>query len=268
MIPWFGKRELNSIKPVEVGEFFGLQADRYHLTTIRKMKICLNGIFETAIDNELCDKNPAKNIKPYSNLESKPKETYTNEEVVNILRLTDGHEFGVYVRILLELGIRNSEICGLRWDDINFRQKTISINRACTEVDGKPFIGKTKNKSSTRVLPMSDELCDRLKLHLNRATSEYITISPKSRSGLPYTPNKFVDRRYKPFFEDMRIERVLNPHECRHTFGTLMYEKTHDIHAVSKFMGHSSINITSKLYVHDNPETLRSALRIADKTYE
>jgi len=259
LIPWFGDYGLDGIKPVDVRKFFNVHAE-YSLSTVKKMRLCLNGIFNTAVENDLCGKNPAANVKPGSNYHSKPKETYSVEEVTALLRKTDAHKYGIYVRILLELGLRCSELCGLMWSDFDFERKTLSIKRACTAVKSKAFVASPKNESSARTLPVSSALCRRLLKHRSESKSQYVIVSARSCS--PITPRNFTRTYYDRFFEDMRIEKVLTPHECRHTCGTLMYEQTHDIYAVSKFLGHSSINITSQLYVHEDPEMLRKALKI------
>jgi integrase len=263
LIPYFGDRDLCSVTPLEMRSFFALQADKYSLSTIKKMMICLKGIYESAIDNDYCTKNPVKNIKINSNVEFRVKRTYTAKEVEKILTYSDIHKYGIYIRILLELGLRCSELCGLRRSDIDFERKTISISRGCTEVEGKAYVGKPKNKSSKRILPLSTELCDRLRIHLSKSKNEYLVMPLRRKNGLPITPCKFSNGRYKRFFIDMGIEKCLTPHECRHTCGTLLYEKTQDIYAVSKYLGHSSINTTAKLYVHENPEMLRTALKVS-----
>ena len=129
LIPYFGERTLDSIKPIDIEQFFGLQVDKYYLTTIRKMKLCLDGIFDSAVDNDFCLKNPARNIKATSNLVSNEKQTYTQAETDEVIRLCSGHRHGIYVWILLELGLRCGELCGLRWRDIDFERNIITVSR-------------------------------------------------------------------------------------------------------------------------------------------
>ena len=54
----------------------------------------------------------------------------------------------------------------------------------------------------------------------------------------------------------------LTMHELRHTCGTLLYDSTKDIYAVSKYMGHSSVRVTEKYYMHEDTDMLRSHLKI------
>jgi integrase len=261
LIPHFGKFKLTQIKPIDVKSFFQAQNDKYYETTLKKMKLCLNGIFETAIENDLCYKNPCKNIAISSSRESKPKRTYTQAEADEILKLALNHKYGLYIRILLELGLRCSELCGLMWSDFDLINKTVHIKRACTEINGKAVIDKTKNKSSNRILPLSSELIEHVISNLPEDKEQFLIVSRRGMIN-PITPSKFSGGRYKTFFDDTSIKKRLSPHELRHTCGTLLYARTKDIYAVSKYLGHANVVITSNLYVHEDPEILRDALNI------
>ena len=261
LAPRFGKMELDEITPLEIRMFITEMSERYSKSTISKMVICLNQIFKAAVENKLCDMNPAANIHIHSDIVSDEREIYTADEVKRIIENSNNHPNGLYIHILLELGLRCSELCGLKWNDIDYKNRIVYIKRACTAEKGLAHIDRTKNKSSFRILPISSVLHQRLqdeaRLH---QVDEYV--APSRRNAYkPLTPSSFTKGYYNAFFESSKIRR-LSPHCLRHTCGTLLYERCHDIYAVSKFMGHSSINITSKLYVHPDAEILRNALGI------
>lgn len=264
LIPHFGKAYLSMIKPADIQKFILEQSKIYSESQVDKRLLCLNNIFESAIENELCYKNPAKKIKGKSKVESKELNTYTQEEVNRILEFSNGHKYGLYIRILLELGLRCSELLGLKWTDFNLQNKTVAIERATTSVDYRAYTDVPKSHSSIRTLPISTELYNILS-ESQPLKNEFIVSSTKT-IGHPLTPSAFVKDRYKKFFNDLQKEypRIvkLRPHELRHTCGTLLYNKTGDIYAVSKYLGHSDINITTKLYVHNDVETMRKHLGI------
>ena len=91
------------------------------------------------------------------------------------------------------------------------------------------------------------------------------------RKGMPLNPKNFTAKRYKTFF-DRYVDSLpksegdkfprLTPHELRHTCGTLLYADSKNIYAVSKYLGHSDVSITAKLYVHNDIDILRESLRI------
>ncbi|CZT57462.1 hypothetical protein BN3661_01996 [Eubacteriaceae bacterium CHKCI005] len=87
LIPYFGEASITSIRPINIKEFF---ASKAHMSKsmLSKMHMCLNGIFESAIDNDLCYKNPAKKISFTSHADKIEKRVYTDEqiEIVNLMR--------------------------------------------------------------------------------------------------------------------------------------------------------------------------------------
>lgn len=261
LLPEFGERDIKDITPMEIRIYLNRMGQKYSKSTISKILLCLNQIYAAAVENRLCDINPTSNITACSEVKCTPKRTYSAEEVDQIILFAERHEYGIYIRILLELGLRCSELCGLQWGDVDCSNQIIHIRRGCTSYKGKAHLDYTKNDASRRVLPMSTKLA----AHLSRyqQSSPIMYVAPSKRNPYnPLTPSSFTKGYYDNFFADYGMDKRLTPHELRHTCGTLLYARSHDIYAVSKFMGHSSIAITTKLYVHPDPEMLRNALSI------
>ena len=93
---------------------------------------------------------------------------------------------------------------------------------------------------------MPPDLIERLKNA--EKNTEYIAM----QNGHHITPDHFGERQLEAFYNALNVPRDqrLSPHELRHTCGTLLYEQTKDIYYVSRFLGHSDIGITTKIYVH------------------
>lgn len=260
LIPSFGKRNISDIIPADIRQFLTDMSQKYSSSTLKKIKLCLNAIFETAIENNLCYKNPAKNISIASKRENNKKRTYDEQTVEKIIDFASTHKNGLYIQILLELGVRCSELLGLKWSDFDFENKVVVIQRAITAVNHKPRIDVPKSKTSIRTIPISTRLARAIAEHKND-NSEFVV------QQCPITPANFTKNVYNPFFRDLNKQYPdiyrLSPHELRHTCGTLLYNKTKDLYAVSKFLGHANVGITAKLYVHEDVEVLRKSLGIA-----
>ena len=262
LIPVFGVTAIEDITPLDIRKFVKKMSKTYSKSTVSKNVICLNQIFRAAIENRLCDRNPAANIQIRSSIEPSKRKTYSDKEVKDIIEFTNKHSSGIYIHIMLELGLRCSELCGLQWGDIDFERKVIHIRRACTACQGIAHIDTTKNETSYRTLPVSTVLIEKLcRVAQSHKPDQYIAPS-KRNDYKPLTPSSFTKGYYDDFFKAYGFDKRLPPHSLGHTCGTLLYDRCHDIYAVSKFMGHSSINITAKLYVHPDAEMLRSALGI------
>ncbi len=165
--------------------------------------------------------------------------------------------------ILLDTGIRRSELLGLKWSDIDTDNNILHVQRAVTQTNGKVIIDKPKSETSDRFIPISrDTTSILLKL---KTESEYI-IAGKTINE-PLSPHCYADR----FARIMkRISRdtglpTLTPHELRHTFGTLLRENNVDIYTIQKVMGHSDISVTCSIYVHNDIEVLRKQLKLDEE---
>ncbi|MBR6796858.1 MAG: site-specific integrase, partial [Clostridia bacterium] len=229
-------------------------------------RLCVKGMYDAAIEEGLCLFNPAVDIRVKSFVPKQKKSTYSAENVDALFLYASNHKYGLGVCLLLDLGLRCSEMLGLQWRDVDFVNHCIDVSRASVSVDGKAYVSIPKNETSVRTLPLSSRL-ERLLycawLQANRPTDDsYIVPAP---SGAPYTPANFTKNRYNVFFKDANTDlglQRLSPHELRHTCGTNLYARSGDISAVSAFLGHSSVVVTTKFYVHISTDMMRKRLQI------
>ena len=264
LIPHFGECELKDIKPIDVQTFINEKALTLSDSTLNKIRICLNGMFEVAVDNGMIQKNPAKNIKAKSALQTEAKRTYTQEQYDKIIAFARQHPYGHVIRLMLEVGLRCSELCGLQYGDIDYATNTLNMNRTCTTVNYSAFVSeKFKNKSSKRSIPISSDLSKHIKAMSKSHKNTDFIVTGRADT---VTPANFSKYRFRTFFKEFQKNypeiQALTPHELRHTCGTLLYANSKDIYAVSKYLGHSNIDITVKIYVHDNSDMLRNHLHI------
>ena len=253
IIPYFKDKNIQDITQIEIKAFFNTISDRSQ-SLMDKILICLNGIFESAIDNDLIGKNPCRNVNTRSKAKKATKRTYDKESTE--LLCTSDHKYAIFVHILLRMGLRCSELCGLRWKDIDTEKGFMTVSQALTSEGSQIFIDIPKTKMSLRKLAIPEDLLKRLKsqkqdmLSIGQYKEEmFLAVMP---SGNHITPNHFGDRQLEAFYNYMDVPRDqrLSPHELRHTCGTLLYKETKDIYHVSRFLGHSDIAITTKTYVH------------------
>ena len=186
---------IQEITQLEVKKYLNTLTDKSQ-SLIDKIMICLKGIFETAIDNDLIQKNPCRNITCKSKKESGRKRTY-DEESVKLLCSSD-HEYALLVHILLRMGLRCSELCGLRWEDIDLENETLYVRQAITSVHNKVYVDKPKSKNSIRRLKIPADLLERL----NREKSTGLVAKSQ---GKPLVPNKVAERRLKPFYRSLSL---------------------------------------------------------------
>ena len=262
ILPEFGNRVMNEILPIEVDKFLTDLGKKYSLGTVKKARMCLNAIYDTAIDNGIVFRNPCRKIDATSEVKSSEKRTYSQADVDRILDYCDSDAYGIYIRLFLELGLRCSELCGLKWSDFDLKEKVVYIRRAATDENGKTVVAEPKSKTSIRTLPLSGKLVEAL-CNLEKCTTDEYVVESTKTPGTPVNPKNFWNRYLATMPNEAQGEfPILSPHELRHTCGTLLYKRTGDIYAVSKYLGHASVDITARLYVHSDVDSLRTRLQI------
>lgn len=156
------------------------------------------------------------------------------------------------ILLALSTGMRIGEICGLRWENVNFSERVIKVcqtvgriyncdTRATERVASSP-----KTRNSYREIPMSQLLFRTLKCVRKSTTSEFV-VGGKRDSTEP--------RAYRDYYNRL-LRRLDIPHirfhGLRHTFATRCVESQGDYKTISALLGHSNVATTLNLYVHPN----------------
>ncbi|WP_296874799.1 site-specific integrase [Thomasclavelia sp.] len=161
----------------------------------------------------------------------------------------------VAIYISLYTGMRIGEVCGLKWEDIDFKNQTISVVRTVQRIkdeDSKnsktsKMIFEPKTQSSKRVIVMTDFLAEFLlayKAESNPKSSKTFIIS----NSLEIPEPRNVQRNFKKICGLLDIKATF--HILRHTFATNCVKYGMDVKILSELLGHSSITTTMNLYVH------------------
>ena len=178
----------------------------------------------------------------------------------------------MYVGILLAFyaGLRRGEICGLRWNDIDFYKKTITVRSAIAIADSGrngDYAKSPKNKSSNRTFPMMPHLEEALlerKKAINPKQSWFV-VGDKEQFLRPTQYN----RLFSEFAEEYNLVdaygKKIVPHALRHNFATVGIRAGMDIASLSLMMGHASRAMTLDTYGDANADALKvSSIKLAD----
>lgn len=170
-------------------------------------------------------------------------------------------ETGVGILISLNTGLRISEVCALKWSDIDFDKATLCVRSTVARVKSNEndkttvlIIDRPKTKSSLRDIPISAKLMRALIPLYEKRKSEYV-ISDKQSFVSPRT----YEYRFHKVLEQYHIKSV-NYHALRHTFATRCIEYGVDVKTLSEILGHSNVSITLNTYVHSSMDRKREQL--------
>jgi integrase len=263
MIPFFGQAKLQDITQANIQEYFNKHSFLAE-NNLKRHRMILRNIFDKAVYNDLCRKNPVEGIVYQSVKEKSVRSAYTKEQMDKLIEYAKSHHGGVMIVIMLNTGVRRGELLGLKWIDIDYERKSIFVRRSVTPDTDEPQDGEVKSKSSYREIPVSDEFLEYLKTLPHK--TDYV-IPGKTKYG--YMSIDGFEGRYRRFMEDACSALdipYLVPHELRHTFGTVLREKGIDIYTISRVMGHGDVLVTDKIYVHNDYDVLRKNMGYGEKS--
>lgn len=281
ILPIIGKVKLNKITPLMLDSMYQqLKIGKskrilgYHsMYTFYKL---INVMFNQAIKWELVDKNPnLKATKPKK--EKKERRFYDLQQIDELLKCLENEsiKYRALITLALDSGARRSEICALKWNDINFDTHTLRIDNSLKVVRGVVDEGKTKTPSSNRVIILSNATIDVLKEY-KKWQDEYKKQMGKQWKGAnrvfiskygghmnPDTCSKIINKIVKKYGLD-----DLTFHELRHTSATYLINKGINPKAVSQRLGHSDTSITMEIYSHTFEHTKKESANAFDEIFK
>ena len=260
LIPYFGKAHLMDIQQIDIQKYFNTvrseSGEPLAKSTLDKHKLILKSMFDAAIDNDLCYKNPVKNIRFQHVSDKAEKKVWTKDQAEKAEEYARRH-FRLDIVLYLNTGLRRSELLGLKWTDIDFAENTLHVQRAVVQTKGQIVIDRPKSATSDRIVPFSESFGKYLRKF--QSDNEYVLGTDGVMSPATYAKqfSKFMDKMSK----DINVP-ALTPHELRHTYGTLKRAAGVDIYTIQKVMGHADISITADIYVHNDINVLKKQLNL------
>lgn len=157
---------------------------------------------------------------------------------------------GAAYLLALNTGLRLGEVCGLRWSDLSFAERILTVNRTVLRLNKgartELTVQTPKTEASERAIPLTVEMLSLLaKLRNGVPEDAYILTGNCLRPIEPRT----LQYRFKAFLKAHGL-RPIHFHTLRHTFATRSIEKGVDAKTLSELLGHSNVKTTLQLYVH------------------
>ena len=227
--PLLGAVPLSKLSPKQIQEYYQTMTRTEGLSsnTIRRHHDLLSAALRMAVRQDMLRVNPMERVEP-----PRPKlheaSYYTQENLKVLYQLVEGHWLEMVVKVTAGLGLRREEICGLKWESVDFQRRVVHIKEARTAYGATVVQKETKNRSSMRTLFMPDELYELLRREKARqeqerairggdyAASGHVVLD---REGLPYSPNA-LSLAFTRFVRKNHLPR-LTLHGLRHTFATI-----------------------------------------------
>ena len=236
--------------------------------TVHQTHRILKAAFKYAVRTGRLVRNPAELVDPPA-VRRKEMATLTLDEARKLTaHLSGGDSYEIAICMALSTGLRRGELVGLKWGDINFAHKYLSLQRSVVRVPGEGFVvSEPKSHASRRPVELGEpdlkvlsghrarQAEARLKVGLTWGNEDWVFTR---QFGEHLNPDVLSDR-FPRILENLGLPRV-RFHDLRHTHATLMMEADINRDVVKERLGHSSIAITSDTYTHVSSSLQRSGV--------
>ncbi len=263
--PYFKGVILSNIKPMHLQKYVNEKKTEITINTVSKHISLMGTIFKDAVFNGFIQSNPAASLKKLPR--KRPQTNVYNEaELKQLMSVSKGTVLEVPIFFAIMFGLRRSEIIGLRWEDIDFEKKTLTINGSVTRhrVDGKwvdVYNDKLKTEASHSTYKLNDYVCQYLKnlyrhnMSLISNVEDYKTFICVNEIGERLMTD-YISHRFKKLLEEFNLKHI-RFHDLRHSVVTLLSQNNFSMKDVQGYARHANIQTTADIYCHfDNENTL------------
>lgn len=268
LVPALGQVPIQRLTPREVQNYYTrLREKGLSANTIRRHHDLLSAALRMAVRQEVLAQSPTERVEPPRCIPYEAK-FYGPDELRRLCSLVEGTWLELVVKLAGGLGLRREEICGLRWPNVDFLRRVVRIREARTTAGGEIIRKETKNRSSSRTLYLSDDLCALLMREQQRQQQDCVHTGRDwddagcvllNRQGEPYPPNA-VSVAFSRFIRKSGLPKI-TLHGLRHTFATVASAQGVPLFDIGKALGHSTPATTGRIYTHLLDQTHADVLK-------
>lgn len=211
--------------------------------TKKKIKFLFGQMFAYAMQNDIITKDYSEFVDIGKASEESKREPFSNKEIELLWKHIDDIEFIDTILIMIYSGFRIGELLELETKNIDL------VNMTMTG-------GLKTEAGKNRLVPIHPKIFPLIEKRYNK-DNQYLIINFKGKK-MKY--DNYYKEKFIPIMEQLNMEH--RPHDCRHTFATLLSNANANATAIKKMIGHESYATTEKIYTHKDIEELRKNVEL------
>ena len=269
--PALGRVPLHALTAVQVQQYLSrMLAEGLSCNTIRKHHTLLQTALGLAVRQDMLERNVVLSVDAPPRV-NPDHHFYSADQLQRLFDLVEGRPLEPVVKLAGYLGLRRSEICALKWSNVDFGEGVLYICEARTAANGAAVDKGPKSTSSVRRMsfagiPELQALLEaRYALFLRRREERGEGYNPEGfvlthGPGRPYSPD-YLSGCFSRFVREHNLP-ACTLHGLRHSFASIANSQKVPIYSICKALGHSSTAITSQIYLHLFDETHRDVVSL------
>lgn len=266
--PYFNERgiTLQNIKPTDIQAYYAwLMENGKTVQACTHAHVIIRRALEIAYRTDLIPVNPAAKVEKPKSPKYEAK-YYDLKQLRTLFECLKGDKYELMYKMTAFYGLRRSELCGMKWNSIDFDKNTLTLNSSVvqTSVNGKLLLIQKdvmKNESSKRTMPLIPEIKEALlklkeqqdknkayfKNGYNQQYLDYVWVDDIGKLVNPNT----VTCHFKSFLAQHGLPKI-RFHELRHSCASLLIACGVSMKEIQEWLGHSAISTTADIYSHLN----------------
>lgn len=249
---------LQSLTPALLQSYFNEHGKYLSPNTLRKHKANIHKCLDYAVRLELLPYNPADRVVLPKKKKFTGAQVLTPGQLQELCKLFKGDELETAVQITVTYGLRRSEVCGLRWDAVDFDANVIHVRHTAVLCDGEVlYTDNTKTASSRRRLPLTASMrayllkvkaaqeATRLLCGKSYDNSGYVCVW---EDGRPFSPD-FITHHFMRKLKSSDLPQI-RFHDLRHSTVNTLRKGGCDAKDIQSWLGHSDVSTTLGVYGH------------------
>lgn len=263
VIPAFRRTKLKNLTTDQIRTFRRCKLDEGLSTrTVQYLLFLLRKALQQAVEDGLIPRNVAHGVK-VSQAGKEEVRPFSPEQTNAFLEAVSGDRFEALYVLAVHTGLRQGELMGLCWEDVDLKARTLSVKRTLSGAKGgQPVFGTPKTAKSRRTVGLTGKAVETLEGHRVAQEEERSRLGPlwhntglvfRSTTSTPLNRHNVINRSFKPLLKRSGLPQSTRFHDLRHTAASLLFSQGTHPKLVQETLGHSSIAVTLDVYSHMIP---------------
>ncbi len=270
ILPELGRYKLCNLQPAHIRTFITKLADTLSTRSIEHIYVTLKALLQQAVDDDLLAKNPMRNVKKPHVTRTRPWVALTEQQIKKLLETVKNPMHQLIIKLAAASGLRRSELLGLRIQDIDMHNCTVSVRQTVKKIRSQSVIcDTTKTPGSRRTVSLPVAIIPLIRRQItaneNNAASDTLwqpngLLFP-GEHGSPLSPD-WITHIVSDYGKRAGMPDGFCLNSLRHTSASLLLQHGASYKVVQERLGHSTANLTLNTYSHVMPGQDKAAAEL------